>query len=251
MTPSAIEDAARLLADARRQGQRLAGLPENLRPASVDEAHAVQDAVRRLLGETPGAAKVNTPAVGGVVRGIVPADLTMPSGAWVTAAAIGLAGIEAEIGFVFPRGLEASPEGYDASVVAAAAEAFAAFDVVGTRFHDFMARSQLERVADALNAGAFVYGPARRDWREIDFAAIGLRVEADGAEVFRGQGGHAAGDPFLPVVRYLETVCETGLEPGAMITTGSFCGLLAAAPGQRFCAEFDDFAPVEVRLVPP
>src|SRR5690606_28825412 len=52
------EAAARILAGAWRDGMLLDGLPEQCRPASAAEAHAIQDATLALLGAATGAYKV-------------------------------------------------------------------------------------------------------------------------------------------------------------------------------------------------
>lgn len=242
-----IARAADLLIEAGRSGQMLAALPEDLRPANVDEAHAIQDVARRVLGHDIGAIKVN---VSGelVYRGMLSDAVCQPSPAVFDTAPGQFAGIEAEIAFRFPDGLAPSSEPYERDAVAAAAEACAAFDLVGTRFRDFMKRTAFERIADGLNAGAFAYGRATRDWRSVNFAAMPVQVAVNGVETFAGTGGHAAGDPFNLVMAYVNSVRGEGLKPGAILTTGSFCGLLPVAPGQTIIARLGDFDPVEVTL---
>ncbi|RUT34802.1 hypothetical protein EMQ25_02255 [Arsenicitalea aurantiaca] len=244
-----IAEAASLLISAGRSGTRLSALPERIRPEAIEDAHAVHDAVREALRQDIGAIKVNL--AGGVVfRGTLASAVCRPSPARFDAAPGQFAGIEAEIAFRFPDGLLPSPDSYDPARVAEATEACAAFDLVGTRFHDFMRRSQFERIADGLNAGAFAYGPFRRNWLGVNFAELAVQVSVDGIESFSGIGGHAASDPFLYALAYAETVRDQGIAPGTILTTGSLCGLLPVAPGQTIRARLGDFHPIEVTLRP-
>lgn len=249
MTLSAdqIAQSANLLVQARRGGYRLASLPEAIRPTTVDEAHATQDAVLTLTAASIGAIKVNADKGGGVFRGKVDQAFCQRSPAAFDFFDGELIGIEAEIAFHFPEGLAPSPSGYNANVFAAA-RASAAFDIVGSRFDDFRARTQFERIADALSSAAFVHGAAKNDWRGIDFTALPVSVSVDGSVVFEGKGGHPAIDPFAPVLAYLDTVRASGLPPGTILTTGSFCGLLPVAPGQVIRATLGEFDPIEVTL---
>jgi 2-keto-4-pentenoate hydratase len=246
-----IENAASLLIEARRSGKRIAGLPESVRPASADEAHDIQDAVRRALGEDASAIKVTAAKSGDVFRGILPSSACGASPAVFPASSVQIVGIEAEIAFRFPTGLAPQPEGYEADVVAAAAEACAAFDIVGSHFDDFMSLTPFERAADNLNAGAFVSSNSMANWRSVDFKSLSVTVWVDGVELFRGAGGHPAGDAFIPVLAYAHTVRREGLKAGTIITTGSFCGLLPIRPGQVIRAQLGPFDPVEVTIAVP
>jgi 2-keto-4-pentenoate hydratase len=241
---------AGLLIDARHSRRRLNGLPADVRPMTVEDAHAIQDAVHEASSERIGALKVNAPNENEVYRGIIPARRVVTSPAKISARDAGLMGIEAEIAFLFLNGVRPQEEAYDYSALANSALALPAFDIVDTRFEAFMSRSPHERIADSLNAGFLVHGAARRDWRDIAHASIHVRLMVDGAEVFAGPGKHVAGDPFLPVVRYLDTVREKGCPPGTLITTGSFTGLTIAKAKQVIRAEFAGFSPIEVEFRP-
>jgi 2-keto-4-pentenoate hydratase len=248
LSPSQIAEAADLLIAARREGQRLSGLPEAVRPTSISEGHAIQDEVRARSGQGIGAIKVNAPKTGGVYRGMLEKAVCHRSPATIDTAEHDYVGIEAEIAFHFADGLPPSPSGYEPEAVASAARACAALDIVGTRLEDFMARSQFERIADGLNAGSFVYGPDHAGWRDIDYAKLPVSVMIDGVEVFSDTGGHLWVDPFLPVLAFVEMVKDAGLPPGTILTTGSFCGLLPIAAGETIRAVMGPLEPVQVTL---
>ncbi|WP_193334785.1 2-keto-4-pentenoate hydratase [Devosia beringensis] len=248
LLPGQIAKAAEFLIQARRDGRRLDSLPDALRPQSIDEAHAIQDAVFARSGEKISAIKVGATKDGTVFRGILHESLCRASPAVFDATEHDFVGIEAEIAFRFPDGLAPSDKSYLPEVVAAAASALAAFDIVGTRFDNFMALSQFDRIADGLNAGGFVYGRELADWRGVDFTTMPVEVWVDGSRVYSGIGGHASVDPFLPVLRYVDSVREAGLPPGTCLTTGSFCGFLPVAPGQTIGATLGRFEAIEVTL---
>src|SRR2546426_12323308 len=112
MTPDAIDQAAGLLADARRNGQRLDALPESCRPATLDDAHAIQEATALRLGEAIVGWKVGATPEGRVARGALLRSWIYASGARVPAAMVPLFGVEAEIAFRLDRDLPARDREY-------------------------------------------------------------------------------------------------------------------------------------------
>src|SRR4051812_22938990 len=105
MNEEAIRDAARLFIDARRTNRLLDALPPPCQPATVDEAHAIQDATVAALGETVAGWKVAAPIDGQIVRGVLLRSRVFDSTARVPAAMVPLQGVEAEIAFRFKRDL--------------------------------------------------------------------------------------------------------------------------------------------------
>ena len=69
-----IEKAAALLVQARRDLVPLLGLPEALKPQTVDEGHAIQDATSKALGKLIGGFKAMSPPEQQPNRGIIYAD---------------------------------------------------------------------------------------------------------------------------------------------------------------------------------
>ena len=70
MNNLAIDRAAALLVQARRDMVPLPGLPEGLKPTTIPEAHAIQDRVSQRLGKLIGGFKAMAPAEGEPTRGI-------------------------------------------------------------------------------------------------------------------------------------------------------------------------------------
>ena len=71
MSPQAIATAAALLADARRTRQPLARLPEECRPATLEEAFAIEEATVVRLGDHIAGWKVARLPDGQLAYGIV------------------------------------------------------------------------------------------------------------------------------------------------------------------------------------
>src|SRR5437867_12344428 len=158
MEREAIDQAAMLLVEARRTGVRLDGLPASCRPQNIDDAHAIQDATIAALGETVLGWKVGARENGRVVRGALLESRIIPSGGVIAATLAPLLGVEAEIAFRFERDLPRSARPYDYDEVAAAVTAFPAIEIVDSRYRDYRTAPLLERVADCVSNGAFVYG---------------------------------------------------------------------------------------------
>jgi 2-keto-4-pentenoate hydratase len=249
VTPEAIDAAVRAFVAARRTGRLLARLPEGSRPASLDDAHAVQDATAHALGDAIAGWKVLSPVDGRIARGALLRSRIFQSPAAIDAADVPLLGVEAEIAFRFDRALPPRSTAYSHEEVAAAATALAAIEVVDSRFADYKGSAMLDRVADCGSNGAFVHGAPISDWRSLDLVDIGVTMTVGGTVVADRRGGHASGHPLLPAIALANALRETtGVPRGALMTTGTYTGLNYANPGQDVCVAFAGFEPVSVRF---
>jgi len=243
MDRSAIETAARALAEARRSGRRLAALPQGTRPHSVDDAHAIQDATVAALGETVAGWKVSI--VDDVVnRGALLASRVLQSPARMHACDVPMLGLEAEIAFRLDRDLPPRERAYDKEEVAACVTALAAIEVVDTRFANYADTPVIERLADFVSNGGFIAGTLRPDWRGIDLSALKATLAINGRTVVEQTGGHVTRDPIIPAVALVNTLRRDGIAQGRIITTGTYTGLYLAAPGDQVEARFEGFGSV-------
>ena len=245
-----IAAAASLLAEARRCGERLAGLPPALRPQTVAEAHAIQDAVTRALGERGGGWKANAPPEGEVQRGLLFARLIFASPASIPASLAPLLGIEAEIAFRFRTDLPPRPVPYAREEVAQAVLPFPAIEIVDSRYRDFNLCSPLERLADHGLNGAFVAGREVADWHRLDLAKLKVTLALDGETIVERVGGHPTGDPLATAVAFANAMrAQGGLKRGEFVTTGSCTGMNFAQPGARVVARFEGIGSAEASFV--
>jgi 2-keto-4-pentenoate hydratase len=249
MNDADIGRAAELLADAHRTGTRLSRLPEASRPRDGDAAYAISRATAGRLGETIAGWKVAVTPDFGVLAGIMLGSRIFANGAAVPAALVPMLGVEAEIAFRFDRALPAQAGDYDRAAIEAAVTAFAAIEIVDTRYRDYAGTPAIERAADFMSNGGFVTGDARPDWRTLDLAGLEARLMVDGVEIVRQTGGHATKDPLIPAIalaNYLRT--RGGIAAGQVVTTGTYTGLNYAKPGSVVRAEFAGFGAAELRF---
>ncbi len=249
MDEAAIRKAAGLLVEARRTGVPLGQLPEGCHPASVAEAHAIQDAAVALLGEPVAGWKVALAGDGSVMRGVILQSRVWESPARVPAALVPLLGVEAEIAFRFERDLPPRPEAYAREAVEAAVTAIVAIEIVASRFQSYRDTPLLDRAADFVSNGGFVRGTLQPRWREHELSSLEVTLAIDGETIVSRQGGHPAVDPLLPAIALVNELRRgPGVRSGQLVTTGTYSGLNFAKPGQSVAASFADFGTAEVRF---
>lgn len=252
MDPKRIAEAASLLAAARRAQKRIDGLPEACRPQSVDEAHAIQDAVTAALGVDVLAYKANAPTAGSPgLRAPIYASLVRISPGRVPTAEAPQCGVEGEVAFRFRHDLPPRATAYTREEVAAAVDACAAIEVVSSRFADPTAMTANDRLADAISNGGFVYGRVVADWRGLDLGRIKVRLTVNGETVVEQAGGHPIGDPLTVAVALVETLrAGVGVKAGQFATCGSYTGLRYIKPGDTCGVSFEGLGAAEMQFVP-
>ena len=248
MDRDAIAAAVGALVEARRTGRLLEGLPADARPASVDDAHAIQDATVATLGDAVAGWKVLS-IEGRVARGVLLRSRVLASPATVAATQVPLLGVEAEIAFRFDRDLPPRDRDYSYDDVSRSVTAMAAIEVVDSRFRDYAGTALLDRLADCASNGAFIHGGVQARWRDFDLLGIDVELAFDGRTIVKHAGGHAARDPLLPAVALVNALREAeGVRAGQLMTTGTYTGLNYARPGQAVTATFAGLEPVAVRF---
>ncbi len=249
MDKDQIEQAAKLLVEARRSMQPIDGLPEALRPANVTDAHSIQDATTAELGKAVGAFKAMAPANGEATRGVIYADTVLASPARIPAAQVPQCGVEGEVAFVFRRDLPARGAPYSRDEVAAAVDACAAIELVTSRYRDPDKASNLEKLADSISNGAFVYAQPKADWRGLELGKLKVVLTVNGTPVLEQVGGHPTGDP-LGVAVALVNIMPGGVRAGQFVTCGSLTGLRYLKPGDVCGVTFGGLGSASVTFVP-
>jgi 2-keto-4-pentenoate hydratase len=250
MNDESIARAASLLIAARRSREPLARLPEDCRPATLDEALRIQAATVAQMGERIAGWKVGGLIDGRLSYGVLLASRIVRSSGKVEARNAPLLGMEAEIGFRFLRDASPRNEPYSYDEVAERVVAFPAIEVVATRYRDYQGTPLIERTADCMSNGAYVVGADRPDWRSFDLLNIAVSLAFGDRTIVQRHGGHTAGDPLKPAVDLVnEFRTGTGVRAGQMMTTGTYTGLNFATPGQRIRAAFEAFGEAEVDVV--
>jgi 2-keto-4-pentenoate hydratase len=243
-----VAEAATLLAGAWRSNARLVSLPPSARPATLDEAHAIQGETARLLGEKIAGWKVG---VARPVRGAVLASRLLPSPATLHAAAMLRRLIEGEVAFVFNRVLAPRDRDYGRDEVADAVSACVAIEVVDSRYQDQAAQPELDRIADFFGNSALVCGQPVRDWQKLPFATVHVSLTIDGKPVVDQRGGHGSGDPLHACVLFVNALrLSTGVAAGTVVTTGTYTGAPMLPVGSTAVVTIEGLGSAEVTFIP-
>lgn len=245
MTEQEIATAAEILAGLRRNGALIDALPAV--PASVAEAHAIQDRVAKLLGDAVGGFKANAPPAGEPTRGLIYARTIHASPARMSPAEVPHCGVEGEIAFRFIRDLPPRETPYTRDEVAAAVAVLPVIEIVSGRYRDPRGRPNLEQLADCTINGGLVFGPETADWSHIDLPNLRITMLVNGATLHEKQGSHPFGDPLGGAVALANMMGGTGgVKAGQIVTTGSWTGMDFLKPGDRCLVRFETLGDAEV-----
>lgn len=253
------EAAARRLAEAWSSGTLLEELPQEERPADLDQAYDVQMAVVDALGQSIVGWKIGCSSkraqrildASGPFAGPLFEGRLNSSPARLLAGAYSLCGLEGEFAFRLAQDLPPRDHAYHQDEVAAAAAALLpAIEVIGPRYRDWLRVGLPSIVADLGGHGALVVGAPVTDWRGVDLAwrPVGLFVNDE----LKGEGrGVEALEGPLTALTWLANHLRTGpgLIAGQIVSTGTCTGLAQAKAGDRVRADFGRFGAVEIAFV--
>lgn len=238
-----LHRTADYLLDHRRTGEHVADLPEDLRPATEEEAFFVQDTMMRAYAEI-GGWKIGARSPDGVpFFAPMPAIWMGENGALFRGPMHRLDGVEAEIAFQFAKDLPPRATPYTREEVDAAIGTCApAIEIIESVFTDPLAVARENMFADMQMHGGFVAGSAVPNWREIDWQHEGVRLLVDGSVRIEKVASNPGGIDFLRLLTFLanEGAARTrGLRAGQWVTTGSWTGVTWATPSAEVIVEFD------------
>ncbi len=242
-----VEEAARLLCEARAAGRPLEELPAGCQPQSDADAYQIQDAVTARLGEAVGGWKIGvaTEAADGFCAPIL-AHMIRPSPATYSAAELRLIGIEGELALRLGRDLPPRDRPYGRDEVVAGATLHPAVEIVDSRFPDPRVLVRPVMLADNYGNGGLVYGAAVPDWQERDLAATKMAITADGRP-FADSSAGVKRDPAAALVEFANLMrSRGGAKAGSFITTGSWTGLEFTRHGARIVADFGPLGRIDI-----
>ncbi len=122
-------------------------------------------------------------------------------------------------------------------------------EIVDSRWQQGVNAPALLKLADLQSHGALVLGEwvpfAPRDW-----SAQACTVTIGSAAPAEFRGSHSMGDPAWVLPTWLRHATRDGhiVPAGTVVTTGTWCGMLPAAAGDRVTARFDDIGEAAVQL---
>ena len=249
MDQSRIEQAAALLWRTRLEQRRIEALPDHLRPRSLTEGYAIQDAMVADAAQPVSGWKIAATSKAGQehigvtepLAGRLFKAFVLEDGARLPAAPLHMKVMEAEFAFRMARDLMPRDTAYEqAEVCDAAAALHLAIEVPDARFERFAEIGPAQIVADDAFASWFLLGPEVRDWRRLDLATQRVRATKNGALAAEGTGANALGDPRIALTWLANHLARRGigLKQGDIVTTGTCITPLTIAPGDRVVAEF-------------
>ena len=257
MTSAAIQEAADFLWRTRLQKQRIDALPDRLRPRSLAEGYAIQDAMAGSAQQPVSGWKIAATSKAGQehigvtepLSGRLFADFVLKSEARLPAEPLLMRVMEAEFAFRMGRALPPRAEDYRIAEVCAAVEALhLAIEVPDARFNKFDTIGPAQIVADDAFASWFVLGPRVSNWADIDLANQPARALKNGKIVAEGSGANALGDPRLALTWIANHLSKRGigLKPADIITTGTCIKPAEIEPGDHMIADFPGLGRVAV-----
>ena len=255
-----IDEAASILWGAWSAGRRIPDLPDDCRPASLDDGYAIQRTVVRRSGSGTIGWKIAATSKAGQAHigvdaplaGRLLASKAYRDGDRVPAGSLHMAVAEAEFAFRLGRDLPSADAARSADEVMDAVDALhVAIEIPDSRFDDFASAGAPQLVADFACAEFFVLGPAAPDaWRAVDLASHPVAFRVNGAEASTGTGANVLGDPRIALAWIANDRAERGepLLAGEVVTTGTCVIPAPVGPGDELEADFGSLGTVGARL---
>lgn len=248
-----IQEAARLLLQARRSSQPLSDLPLRCRPINTDQAYAIQDLILQELGPI-GGWKVGAknaeaePICAPLPRcGIAVATTSLETQHFR------MRGVEVEVGMVLKHDLPPRLETYALNdVLQAIGQVCVAVEIVESRFQDNAKIDRPSTLADLASHGAAIYAPLGVDIEPISrWLKPYARLTLDSGSVLASVSQNPAGD-ILRLLVWLANHASRrrlGLLKGQIIITGSCLPVLYAQVVDGIHAELNGIGRLDVRFV--
>jgi 2-keto-4-pentenoate hydratase len=257
MDHSHIAEAADFLWRTRIEQRRIEALPDHLRPRTLAEGYAIQDAMVASASQPVAGWKIAATSKAGQAHigvteplaGRLFKNFILQDGARLPAAPLHMKVMEAEFAFRMARDLPPRPAAYEqAEACDAVAALHLAIEIPDARFERFAAIGPAQIAADNAFASWFLLGGQVPDWQRLDLAAQRVRAVNNGAVIAEGTGANVLGDPRIALAWLANHLSQRGigLKAGDIVTTGTCITPPAVAPGDRVTAEFAGLGQVTV-----
>lgn len=260
MTREQLQAAADLLWGCWTRGERVAALPDDLRPRTREEGYAIQATLEARTAQplfgwkiaATSAAGQQHIGVDGPLAGRLLAERAFRSGDIVPFGRNHMRVAEAEFAFRMGRDCPPRDAEYSAQdVLDAVAALHPAIEIPDSRYDDFATVGAAQLVADNACAHYFVLGHAAPEsWRHIDLAAHRVAGSVTGRGSREGCGANVLGDPRLALAWLVNELSSLGitLRAGEVVTTGTCLAPLDIAPGDHVVMDFASLGRVDARL---
>jgi 2-keto-4-pentenoate hydratase len=249
MNKTAITRAADLLWRTRRAESRIEALPPELRPASLEDGYAIQEAMLDITGQPAVGWKIAATSAAGQkhigvtepLAGRLFRDFVLPDGARRPIARNHMRVAEAEFAFKMARELPPRGRDYDQrEVMDAVASMHLAIEIPDARYDVFDTIGAPSICADCAFHAWFVLGPEVKDWRGLDLAKQPVRACKQDTVVAEGSGANALGDPRIALTWIANHLNKRGLalKAGEVITTGTCVKPVDVAAGDTVVMDY-------------
>lgn len=257
MDQSHIAEAADFLWRTRIEQRRIEALPDHLRPSTLAEGYAIQDAMVASAAQPVSGWKIAATSKAGQAHigvteplaGRLFKNFILEDGARLPAAPLHMKVMEAEFAFRMARDLLPRSAVYAQDEVCDAVAALhLAIEVPDARFERFAEIGPAQIVADDAFASWFLLGPQVPDWRRLDLPTQRVCAVNNGTVAAEGAGANALGNPRIALTWLANHLSQRGigLKAGDIVTTGTCITPLSIAPGDRVTAEFAGLGQVTV-----
>ena len=259
---SKAERAAQFLYEAHGQRQQYRALPDEISPATIDEAYDMQEAFQALVAPERGALvgykiALTTPVMQRMVGFDAPcAGAVFESGVHYSPAAVSSSdfvrlGAECEVAVRLQADLPASDSPCNRERAASAVGALmASFELVDDRGADYSNLYFLGVAADnAWNAGV-VLGLERTDWQALDLGNAHGAMTINGEPAGEGYGRDVLGHPMDALAWLANTLAGRGkeLKAGMLVMTGSIVSTKFLNPGDEAAFTFEGLGNIQLSV---
>lgn len=249
MTPSEINKAAGLLANARIHNHIVDSIPLGIRPQTLTDAYAIQSRLVELIGlETGGwfcgctnksiqkMLGLFEPYYGRLLKGFI-----FESGVVLKAEDYPPMILECEFGFKLNQDLPSRKEPYTRSEIERAIlSVHPTIEVVAGHLKNWPEQDVYSVIADNGTDGALVYGKGLRKWSDLNLRDTIVQLSVNDEIVRTGTGAHVLGDPIDALVWLINARARDGdgLKKGDIHNTGTATDIIWVKPGDKASAKF-------------
>ena len=259
-----VEQAAQTLAEQYRSN-RLFVLSDDLLPADIDEAYAVQRQYQSNISREQGAlagyklayttaALQQANGVSEPCMGIMLANNIRQSPCTLAADDFLQLGLECEVAVRLRSDLPPTGAPYDrAKVSEAIGSLMAAFEIIDNRRTPGQEHNVqfMTAVATNISNAGVVMGTPVADWRNIDLAAAYGSMTINGEKVGEGHGSDVLGHPLEPLAWLANKLAEQGLglSEGMVVITGSIVTPKFVKAGDEASVSIEGLGTAELKVV--
>ncbi|MEO0547273.1 MAG: fumarylacetoacetate hydrolase family protein [Pseudomonadota bacterium] len=260
MNVEKVDETARVLALLRTRGggydAPLPDLPKELRPKSLDDAYAIQSALRSQLSDPLG------PVAGwkiGCTTEVMQTYLGIdhPCSGTLFSKQVHQREVQLKHSEYFRLGLEceiavrlSKPLLHGMDVINAIDSVMCSVEIVDERFADFSNCAKETLVADDFFSTGCVIGEPMRLQTVGDLSELEGGFTIDEKSAWRGLGSAILGNPLRALTWLAEhRAAEGGLKAGEIVTLGSVVKTIYPQPGMRIIGGFEGLGSITVEVV--